>query len=136
MVELFNRPINNRLFTRDGLSNLLTEFEKELDYILERLKTGELSMIFYDLTLRRANNGRDIGGIIEGGSDLTVGERETKHSLFMLQEDEYRGYKSIFKRAIDEHDYSVPINSEMYLFGARDKITKTVPALNPEGQNL
>jgi len=130
-IELFKRPINNRLFTRDELADLLNEFEVELDEVVERLKTEEFSMIFYDLTLKRADNDRWIGGILEGGSDLTVGEREKRHSIFLLKDDKYGGYKSVFRKAVEEHDYSIPINSEMCLTAFRDKITKTVKARNP-----
>ena len=129
-VVLFSRPIKNRLFTRDELTKLLQEYEGELDDIVEMLKKGEFSMIFYNLTLERADNGRLIGGIIEGGSDLSVGERETRHSLRMLK-NKYGGYKSVFKDVIEEHDYSVPINSEMSLIGFRDEITRPVKMRNP-----
>lgn len=125
-IILFQRNISGKIFTKEELSSFLVSCIKELDDVVERLSNGEFSMVFYDLTLRRADNDGFIGGVLCGGSDLSVGEAETRFSLDGLQR-----YRENFNEAIEEHDYIIPINSRMLLVGFRDKITNKVKSRDP-----
>jgi len=129
-VELFRRFIEGRKFTKQELTDFLGDCERELDLAVQRLKTDEFPIMDYDLTLYRADNGEIIGVMLVGGACF-VGEAEKRFSLSMLQEKRNRGYRGVFKIAIESHDYSAPVSADMRLIGFRDKITKSVKARSP-----
>lgn len=121
---LYDRKIEEKSFSREEFDELLSEFERDLDDIVEnRLSGGEFSLLQYNIEVMRADTGKNMGCLVSGGSVLTVGEGYAAWSLANFR----NLYKTNFQRSRERvGDDRHSLNIVAYVEGARDHTSKEV----------
>ncbi len=127
-VSLYELEIKNKQCERSELEKQIQEIEKNINPIIEKLKTGEISIFNYLILFTRADTGERIGDPMSGGMALCVlGGKE-----YALPEFQAR-YKKHLQEVLElTKNQTYPLNIEIILEGARDSITTEVDAFHPD----